>query len=229
MLLCGRRVCHGRLYERPFLSRFYQAFMLIFHGSYKKNSGIRSITGRFLKNEKMLRVFSLFPAALTFWILAATQTRSLERGTMFFILFSGIMGIMALIGRGLVSLLKHLSRTHRVIPRIAFRNLHRHRLSSISCFVTIAMGVCLINVIPQIKNGIQKEISRSKDLSIPGFFLFDIQPEQIIPLDEFLKDRGLALTNASPLVQGRINTVNGEGFYERLDKRKTSFISRWKK
>ena len=87
-----------------------------------------------------------------------------------------------------------MSRTRHVIRKIAFRNLYRHRLTSISCFVTIAMGAFLINVIPQIKNGIQDEIERPEGLKVPGFFLIDIQPEQLLPLGRFLESQGTTLT-----------------------------------
>ena len=175
-----------------------------------------------MRNRKNIRYFlSFLPALLAFWLLAVEQTRSWERGTLFLLGFVGVMGVMALMGRGGVALVGQMSRTRHVIRKIAFRNLYRHRLTSISCFVTIAMGAFLINVIPQIKNGIQDEIKRPEGLKIPGFFLIDIQPEQLAPLGRLLESKGTTLTNTSPLVQGRITQVNGKGFYGRFDEKKS--------
>ena len=180
-----------------------------------------------IPNKKQcLRWFSFTPGLLSFWVLAMTQTRSIERGTLFLAGFMAVFGFMAFIGRGLLALAKQGSRTHRVLLKIALRNLFRHKHASVSCFVTIAMGAFLINVIPQVKNGIQDEISQPHGLTIPGFFLFDIQPEQLFQLEKFLAARQLELTNASPLVQGRITTVNGKGFYKRLDEKKSTLFTR---
>ena len=177
--------------------------------------------------KQRLQLISVVPGGLVFWGLAMAQTRSFERGTFFLAGFFCVFGIMALIGRGLLILVKKFSHTHRVIPKIALRNLFRHKHASVSCFVTIAMGAFLINVIPQVKNGIQDEISQPQGLTVPGFFLFDIQPEQLSPLNAFLDKRKFKLTHASPLVQGRINTVNGVGFYERMDEKKVGLLGKF--
>ena len=177
--------------------------------------------------HQYLLFISFMPGGMAFWAMAMAQTRSLERGTLFLAGFIAVFGIMALIGRGLLSLAGRFSRTSRILPGIALRNLFRHKHASISCFITIAMGAFLINVIPQVKNGILDEIRQPRGLQVPGFFLFDIQPEQLAPLESFLKARQLELTNASPLVQGRINTVNGGGFYEGMKDRKNTFLSKF--
>lgn len=185
----------------------------------KENETIGAVGSLLTQNrsQKQIRyLFSFLPALITFWLLSIGQTRSFERGTLFLAGFVGVMGIMALIGRGGVALVGRLSQTRNVMRKISFRNLYRHRLTSISCFVTIAMGAFLINVIPQIKNGIQDEIERPQGLNVPGFFLIDIQPEQLTPLGQFLQSQGTKLTNASPMVQGRITQVNGKGFYGRF-------------
>ncbi|SMD07585.1 putative ABC transport system permease protein [Desulfocicer vacuolatum DSM 3385] len=179
--------------------------------------------------KQKIQLISFIPGGLVFWGLAMAQTRSLERGTLFLAGFFSVFGIMALIGRGLLILVKFFSRTHRVIAKIALRNIFRHKHASVSCFVTIAMGAFLINVIPQVKNGIQDEISRPQGLAVPGFFLFDIQPEQLSLLKTFLDNRKFKLTNASPLVQGRINSVNGVGFYERIEEKKTGLLDKFKR
>ncbi|MBF0302355.1 MAG: ABC transporter permease, partial [Desulfamplus sp.] len=162
-------------------------------------------------------ILSFLPAILTFWLLSVGQTKSFERGTIFFLGTLSVMAVMTVIGWLILILLKRLSSTKQFIRKIAFRNLYRNKTASISCFVTIAMGAFLINIIPQIKNGIQDEISQPKGMKIPGFFLIDIQPEQLTPLTQFLELKEYALTNISPIVRGRILNVNGEGFYERLD------------
>lgn len=165
-------------------------------------------------------LLSALPAAITFWLLSVGQTRSFERGSIFFTGSLCVMAVMTVIGWAILHILKQLSYTDHFILKIAFRNLYRNQLSSIACFVTIAMGAFLINVIPQIRNGIQDEISQPAGMKIPGFFLIDIQPEQLTPLTQFLESKSHTLTNISPIIRGRILKVNGKGFYERFDEKK---------
>ncbi|MGD9731586.1 MAG: ABC transporter permease, partial [Desulfamplus sp.] len=164
-------------------------------------------------------ILSFIPAISTFWLLSVGQTKSFERGSIFFLGSLSVMAVMTVIGWFILIILKRLSSTKQFIRKIAFRNLYRNKIASISCFVTIAMGAFLINIIPQIKNGIQDEISQPKGMKIPGFFLIDIQPEQLTPLKEFIESKNYLLTNISPIVRGRILSINGEGFYERLDEK----------
>jgi len=110
---------------------------------------------------------------------------------------------------------KKLSQTENPVRKIAFRNLYRNKWSSLSCFVTIAMGAFLISIIPQVQKGLQKEIMRPEGLKIPVFFLVDIQDEQEAPLIEFIRTNNAEIANMSPMVRGRIMTVNHQPFYNR--------------
>ncbi|MBF0201507.1 MAG: ABC transporter permease [Desulfamplus sp.] len=187
------------------------------------NPGTKESKNSIIKKEFIISALSGVPALLTFWILAVWQSGSMEQGTIFFAVFFAVMVIMAIIGFSMIALVEKFCATPRVMIKIALRNLHRHKVSSMACFVTIAMGAFLMNLIPQIKNGIQEEIARPEGLKIPGFFLIDIQPEQLSPLGEFLHDNGLALTNASPMVRGRITSVNGEAFNDKGTFRRREF------
>ncbi len=109
---------------------------------------------------------------------------------------------------------RFLSRTRSMIRKIAFRNLFRNKWSSLSCFVSIAMGAFLISIIPQIQKGLQNEISRPDGLKIPAFFLVDIQDEQKDSFLDLIKEEKADLSNLSPMVRGRILLINGQPFYD---------------
>jgi len=99
------------------------------------------------------------------------------------------------------------------VGKIAFRNLYRNKWSSLSCFVTIAMGTFLISMIPQIQKGLQTEIMRPEGLKIPTFFLVDIQEEQRRGFVDFIGKEAGELVNISPMVRGRILRVNQKPFH----------------
>ncbi len=155
------------------------------------------------------------PGVLLFWSMSIIQTNSLYHGSVFLLGFIGVSAILSLTGIGFLGVCKTLANSNRTFIKIAFRNLYRNKISSFSCFLAISLGVFLINIIPQLQNGIQEEINRPDGLILPSFFLVDVQAEQLEPLKVFLKKRDLELTHASALIRGRIEKVNGIGFYDR--------------
>ncbi|MCF8112709.1 MAG: ABC transporter permease [Desulfotignum sp.] len=110
---------------------------------------------------------------------------------------------------------RHLAGTRHLVRKMAFLNLYRNIWSSLACFVTIAMGVFLICLIPQVQKGLQTEIQRPQGLKIPVFFLMDIQDNQIHDLEAFMETQPGFLGNLSPMVRGRILTVNSAPFHTR--------------
>jgi putative ABC transport system permease protein len=66
----------------------------------------------------------------------------------------------------------------------------------------------LINLIPQIHNGLQQEIAQPTDFSVPDFFMFDIQPEQLETLQALLAERGYETSFLSPQVSARLEAIN---------------------
>ncbi|MEA2060562.1 MAG: hypothetical protein U9P10_08690 [Thermodesulfobacteriota bacterium] len=100
---------------------------------------------------------------------------------------------------------------------IIFLNLYRNQWTSLSIFVTIALGTFLISLIPQVQNGLQTEIIKPDGLKIPVFFLVDIQDEQKKPFVSFMKEQEGVISNLSPMVRGRILTRNNQPFHQRFD------------
>ncbi|MBT4287491.1 MAG: FtsX-like permease family protein [Deltaproteobacteria bacterium] len=162
----------------------------------------------------VLRIVSFFPAILLFWLLAVQQTNSFERGSIFLGGFIGVSIILSVFGILFFYICKLLSNSTNTFLRIAFRNLYRNKASTFSCFIAIALGAFLINIIPQLQNGLQEEISRPSGLSLPSFFLIDIQPEQLEPLQSYLKNQDVKLSNVSPMVVGVLEKVNGQSITE---------------
>jgi putative ABC transport system permease protein len=164
---------------------------------------------------KILQFASFLPAIILFWILSIQQTNSLERGSIFLGGFIGVSLILSVFGFLFFYVCKLLSNSKRTFVRIAFRNLYRNKASSFSCFLAIALGAFLINIIPQLQNGLQEEINRPDGMSLPSFFLIDIQPEQLASLQSYLKSKNVQLSNVSPIVVGVLEKVNGQTARER--------------
>lgn len=156
---------------------------------------------------------SFLPGLLAFLGVSVFVAGSLNAGSIFALGFMLAMLFLSGMGWLVFSGCRFVSTTRHLVAKIAFRNLYRNKWSALSCFVTIAMGVFLISMIPQIQKGIQTEIMRPEGLKIPVFFLVDIQEEQKVAFIKFIREQKADLVNISPMVRGRILTVNKAPFF----------------
>lgn len=155
------------------------------------------------------------PALVTFWLMAVWQAHSWVNGSWFAggFLFSAF--ILALLGLGFLKTLQHISEKYFVkflALRLALRQLYRNRLSSLACFLAMALGSVLLNLLPQIHQTLAQEFERPDRAKLPSLFLFDIQPEQMNALEQALAKHHLQLNQASPLIRARLETVNNKPF-----------------
>ena len=159
------------------------------------------------------QALSYLPLLILSWSLSVWQSHSLIVGSAFVgmllasILFLGSIAWLVLFLAGKLS-----QTSGSTMKRLAFRNLQRNRTGAISCFLALALGTLLINLIPQIYQGLQEEVSRPDDFRIPSLFLFDIQPEQMEPLQKTLSAEKVNLNYLSPIVRARLEKVNGNKF-----------------
>lgn len=166
----------------------------------------------------LLQGLAFVPLILGFFAASTLASNSALRAGIFVAGFGLVLVLVGAMGWAVFSGCRFLSATRFLPGKIAFRNLYRNKWSSLSCFVTIAMGCFLISTVPQIQKGLQTEIMRPEGLKIPVFFLVDIQEEQRLALVEFMEGHQGRLTNLSPMVRGRILTVNGRPFYGEIDR-----------
>jgi len=166
----------------------------------------------FSKKTLWLRGISFLPGVILFWLLAIWQLQSLLAGSLFIALFFAALLVFSLITLLFFVWVGKKTFHGGVAVKIAFRNLSRNRIAATSCFLSIALGAMLLNLIPQIQNGIQDELQRPAGLTLPDFFLVDIQPEQLEPLKKYLSAEGVSLANISPMIRSRVEQINGNPF-----------------
>lgn len=184
----------------PILSKIYELNPIgLFHENVEPNRT------RHLRRQLM----SYAPILLVFWGLAMWQAQSLLIGTLFVLGFLAAILILGAIAWAILYACGSFSKVSVVTRKIALRNLSRNRLGAISCFLAIGLGALLINLIPQIQKGLEKEITQPDDFTVPDFFMFDIQPDQLEPLESILAERGYALSFLSPMISARLEEVNG--------------------
>ena len=167
---------------------------------------------------------SYLPLLVLSWGLSVWQSHSWVVGSVFVGMLLFAILLLGSVAWGILILAGKLSQVSggrttagRTIKRLAFRNLERNRTGAISCFLALALGTLLINLIPQIYQGLQEEVSRPEDYRIPSLFLFDIQPDQIDDLQSVLVQENAQLNYLSPMVRASLEKVNGKAFQSKND------------
>src|SRR5690606_4877362 len=123
---------------------------------------------------------------------AIWQAKSLFVGSLFLLGFLAAIALLGGIAWSILHACATFSRQKVVTRKIALRNLSRNRLGAVSCFLAIGLGALLINLIPQIQKGLESEIMRPESFTVPDFFMFDIQQEQLEALQSILAEHGYA-------------------------------------
>jgi len=186
-------------------------------------SRIRSIKPLYLFHEHFLnndfeykfwqQWYSYIPLIMLSWFLSVWQSHSWIVGSVFIAMLILSIIVLGLVALGILKILVIISKnSSNTIKRLAFRNINRNRVGAISCFLALAMGTLLINLIPQIYQGLQEEISRPKDFKIPSLFMFDIQPDQIEQLKNLISEENEEMKYISPMVRARLEKINDEVF-----------------
>jgi putative ABC transport system permease protein len=154
------------------------------------------------------------PAGLLLYSLSVYEAQSYRTAGIFFGALLGSLLILLSLGAVLLKAVGLVAaRIRGPWPiRHAFLHLSRKGFHSLWAFVAIALGALLLNLLPQLRAGLLAELEAPTKL--PSLFLFDIQDDQLSPLQEKLKAEGLQIENLSPLVRARLLQVNGQA-YER--------------
>ena len=162
----------------------------------------------------------LLPAVILWWLTAVYESKSWANGS----IFAATCIVLAITLSLLALPLLRLAIAAAKIPAmnwrlsLALRLLSRNPAATISTFLALALGCTLINLIPQLKNVISREISRP-DSSIPQLFMFDIQDDQVESVREFFTSCGGEVGTFHPMVRARLESINGGA----IDSRKMNF------
>ena len=184
----------------PILSKIYDLHPIaLFHENIQPSKSLPHWRRHFL---------SYMPILIVFWSLAIWQSNSFQIGSYFIGSFLVAIFVLGMVAWYILKYCESFASHSSVIQKLALRNLSRNRLGAVSCFLAIGLGSLLINLIPQIEKGLQQEISQPDDFSVPDFFMFDIQPDQLTSLESILADYGHELSFLSPMIRARLESIN---------------------
>ncbi len=93
--------------------------------------------------------------------------------------------------------------------RFSWKYLSRHRVSTLSIFLSLLLGSMLLNLIPMLQQSLDQELNVDAHSDRPSLFLFDIQDEQVSGIESYFnKNLNEPLLSLSPLVRARISKIN---------------------
>jgi putative ABC transport system permease protein len=164
-------------------------------------------------------ILPALPSIIVIFGLAAWQTKSLLAG----LLFLFVTGASALIlGVAGVTFLKAIAwlaafttgsnQSSASTPwalMMALRSMSRARQTTLISFVTMGLCAALVSAVPQVRAILTSELKTTKTGTMPGLFLFDVQPEQEPELRAWLDAKGARVDQMSPLIRARLEEING--------------------
>jgi putative ABC transport system permease protein len=162
-----------------------------------------------------IQFLSWLPALLMFLLLSVQQAHSIKVGSLFVGVFLAAFVLFWVLGLATLKIIGTTIDGLSLRGRIAVLNLTRFRSASLTAFSSIALSSLLMNLIPQIRNSIESEISINPKEKRPALFLFDIQEEQVEGLSTLLKSLNTKLEFESPMVRARLVSINDEPVKDR--------------
>lgn len=154
------------------------------------------------------------PSLLLLFLLAVWQANSWKVGGLFLGVVCASALLLIVSGRVIFRFISAVTLKKYWWLKEGVRSWDRKPAESLVGFLAIGIGSLLLTLIPQMERGLSRDLEISDRGKIPSVFLFDIQEEQLEPLNAVLGEKKLKLESLSPLVRGRIIAVNDKP-YER--------------
>lgn len=170
---------------------------------------------KFSTEPSKTNILLYIPLVLFYIGLAIMQANSWKVGLSFVATIGGVMLLMVLIGLGLFKCLEGVTFISKWNLKYSFLALSRKKGASMAVFVAIGLGALLINLLPQLKYSLQREFEVGT--KTPSLFLFDIQDDQLEPIQEFIKAQGTELSSVSAMIRSRILKINDEDFERKVE------------
>lgn len=94
--------------------------------------------------------------------------------------------------------------------RYGLANLARRGRESVIQVVAFGLGLMVLLLLTTVRNDLMDNWRRSLPANAPNQFMINIQAQEIEPMTEFLRKRGLDVPRFVPLVRARMTTINGQ-------------------
>lgn len=172
-----------------------------------------SDVSHFRFNFKTKEILLFIPLLVFYLILSIYEANSFRVGGAFYLSLLFAVLLLSFIFPFFMKANEKILRNKKLLLpfKMALRNLARNPLSSTMSFLSLAMGILLLNIIIQFETSLRGELSFSNS-SKPELFLFDIQDEQVADLKSLIHTFSGEILHLAPMIGARISKINGEAF-----------------
>ncbi|HEY5602889.1 MAG TPA: FtsX-like permease family protein [Gammaproteobacteria bacterium] len=174
-----------------------------------RNVPTLSVLRRELGTLKPLALSSYLFGIVTLALLVLWQSGNWKLG-------SSVLGgvilttvVLALFAFGLILVLKRLLPRLHVEWRFAIANITRRRITSIVQVVAFGIGIMVLLLLSMVRGDLLESWQNSLPADASNRFVINIQPDQLLTVEEFFRNNGLTQTRLYPMVRGRLTKVNG--------------------
>ncbi len=157
----------------------------------------------------------VFISLFLFWILSVWQSHSLVIASSFVSALIALVILFSFLNQFILYGIEKFSGRFSWLIRYSLKGLTRRANSTRLVFTTMSLATLVLSLLPHIKSSILSEVRPDQKTQIPQLFLFDIQPEQVEPLQKLAQLQLQLKLKMSPLVRSRILKINDES-YERV-------------
>jgi putative ABC transport system permease protein len=137
------------------------------------------------------------------------QAQDLRTGAIFVGGIVAMVGTATLLAAVILWGVRRVTRSRSKKPwQLGLANLDRRRLSTSIQIACLGLGVMTLITVGFVRADLFAAWQKSLPADAPNRFLINIQPEQIEPLSNLLKERGQQNATFYPMVRGRLVAIN---------------------
>ena len=175
---------------------------------------------------KRIPIFYYFPLFIYVVFLAILISHSIKIG----LIFVGSVFLLILLGYIFFKVICKV--LEKLIPNFGFSLKHgvlaltRYFNSSFTIFMSLILGASLIVLIIQLEGSLRNEFTSNDVNKRPDLFIFDLQDDQGDKFKELLANEKIQMTMFSPMIRGRLLSINAEKIVSKETKNEENFETR---
>src|SRR5262249_37679114 len=150
------------------------------------------------RSWRLIHLLHFAPALVILYALSIAISHSWKVGSIFFACVAASSGLILILNSFLFSTLARI-RNANAATTLALWQVSRKPFSALVLLTTLTFSIVMIDMIPQIQSTLREDLSAPTNGPIPSLFLFDIQDDQVTPLEKFLLSQKLDLQRLSPM------------------------------
>ncbi|HLR33434.1 MAG TPA: FtsX-like permease family protein, partial [Fodinibius sp.] len=183
-----------------------------------------SITSLLSNNIKFLVYAAI---ALTVFGYATLLTESWEVGGLFTLGMIAAFGLLLLVARLLMNLVKRYFPSHwSYVWRQGLANLYRPHNQTATLMLSLGLGMLLVSTLYFSQDMLMEELDFATRDDAPNLIFFDIQSDQNEGLNRLLEEEGLPILQNVPMVTMRLDSLRGRST-SAIDDDTTSDVRGW--